>query len=351
MTGRRAPDGSGAVPPNVVPDGGTTTDAPADGEDERENESSSDGDSSKRVRSLPNGESLIVDFVANFVAGGDDVSFDLVEGRVLMSTGRLILATTTTKTVVPLTSVFDVAVGQVPPEVDEFFDHTVMVGYIVDGDRRTTVIGGDRDTIEKFSLILFRAILSNSKTLVKHPARIGGRVRDVPYVTTGLSLDRDTVSFPGGESVNAGDEPFAIDLASVVFFEVTDRTIDGEDESRLVLSVQHVADGQTVTTEVSLASRRKMNILGRYLRLRYHAIKSAVRSVELDEETMEVLVGLYSTGGEVDLAGLLDIEAAELETRLDALEDEGLIDEAAQTCSLTPEGRFFVNEEIEDVNV
>ena len=307
-----------------------------------------DAESGRAPRQLSNGETLVVDFVANFVAGGN-ASFEPVEGRVLMSTGRLILATTSARTVVPLTSVYDIAVGQVPPEVAEFFDHTVMIGYVVEGRRRTTVIGGDADTIERFSLILFRAVLSNSETLVKHPARVGGRVREVPYKTTGLELASDAVSFPGGDTIREGDEPFEIDLASVVFFEVTERTID--DESRLVLSVQHVVGGQTVTTEVSLPSRRRMNVLGRYLRLRYHSIKSSVREVDIDEPELEVLVGLYSSGGQVDLGALLDVEDAELDARLELLEEEGLVDEASSTCSLTPEGRFVVNEEIEDVNV
>ena len=299
-------------------------------------------------RKIAEDETLVVDFVANFVAGGNDASYEQVKGRVLMSNRRLVLVTSSNRTVVPITSIFDVAVGQVPPEVEEFFDHTVMVGYIADGHQRTTVVGGSREAIEKFSLLLYRATLNGSKTAVKHPAEIGGRVMDTPLRLAPLHLEADTVAFPDNHSLGDDDSPFAVDLASVVFFEVRERTID--DEKRLVLSVQHVVGGQTVTTEISIESRRKMNILGRYLRQMYYYIESSVRDVELDGVELEVLVGIYSTGTEVDLGSLLDVDDDELERHLESLYEDGLVTDETDPCSLTPQGRFVVNEEIEGVN-
>jgi helix-turn-helix protein len=141
----------------------------------------------------------------------------------------------------------------------------------------------------------------------------------------------------------------SIDLASVVFFEVIERS--DADGSHLVLSVQHVDDGQTVTSEITMASRRKMNILGRYLRLIYHWIKSDVRDIEVEEHELEVLVGLYSTSEGIDLASLIDVDDAELDVRLESLHDDGLITDAERPVDLTPQGRFIVNEEFEDINV
>ncbi|WP_336022116.1 CheF family chemotaxis protein [Halobellus salinisoli] len=295
------------------------------------------------------GESIVVDFVANFVAGGD-ATFDPVKGRVLMSGRRLVLATSKTKTTIPIASVFDIAVGQVPQEVEEFFDYTVMVGYVEGKYRRTTVIGGDRETIEKFSLLLFRATLNGSTALVTHPAKVGGRVMDTEAQKTGLHLDYESVTFPDGDVDTGSEEPFSIDLASVIFFEVIERT-DSDGDAKLVLSVQHVENGQTVTSEISMTSRRKMNILGRYLRLIYHWIKSDVRDVDVDESELEVLVGLYSTPEDIDLASLLDIGAGELEARLASLYEDDLITAEEPPIDLTPQGRFIVNDEFEDVNV
>ena len=294
-------------------------------------------------------ESIVVDFIANFVAGGN-AAFDPVKGRVLMSERRLVLVTSDTKTTVPIASIFDIAVGQVPPEVEEFFDYTVMVGYVEDDRRKTTVIGGDRETIEKFTLLLFRAVLNGSVALITHPAKVGGRVMDTPERRSGLHLDYESVWFKGGDIAETEDEPVSIDLASVVFFEVVERS-GGADGSHLVLSVQHVDDGQTVTSEITMASRRKMNILGRYLRLIYHWIKSDVRDIDIEEAELEVLVGLYSTNDGIDLASLLDVDEAELDVRLESLHEDGLITDADPPVDLTPQGRFIVNEEFEDINV
>ena len=294
-------------------------------------------------------ESIVVDFIANFVAGGN-AAFDPVKGRVLMSDRRLVLATSETKTTVPIVSIFDIAVGQVPPEVEEFFDYTVMVGYVEDDRRKTTVIGGDRETIEKFSLLLFRAVLNGSVALITHPAKMGGRVLDTPERRSGLHLDYESVWFTGGDLADAEGEPVSIDLASVVFFEVLERS-DGAGGTDLVLSVQHVDDGRTVTSEITMASRRKMNILGRYLRLIYHWIETDVRDIDVEEQGLEVLVGLYSTGEGIDLASLLDVDEAELDVRLEALYEDGLITDAERPVDLTPQGRFIVNEEFEDINV
>jgi helix-turn-helix protein len=306
----------------------------------------------RRLRRTKSGESIVVDFVANFVAGGSG-TFEPVKGRVLMSDRRLILATSDSKTVVPLMSVFDVAVGQVPPEVEQFFDHTVMVGYVVDGTRRTTVVGGDRETIEKFSLILYRATLHGSTVALKHPAKIGGRLRDEPIREVGLYLETDRVTFLGTEELTIGDEPFGVDLGNIVFFEVLERIVKGE--QRLVLSVQHVTQTQTVTTEVSMQSRRKMNILGRYLRQMYHYLATDVRDMDVSDEAFEVLVGLYSIGSMssadgIDLAEMLDIDEAALDEHLHAIEENGLIESVEPPYDLTPHAQFLINERFEDVN-
>jgi helix-turn-helix protein len=305
----------------------------------------------KQLRRTKSGESIVVDFVANFVAGGSG-TFEPLKGRVLMSERRLILATSNSKTVVPLRSVFDVAVGQVPPEVEQFFDHTVMVGYVVDGQQRTTVVGGDRETVEKFSLILYRATLHGSTVHLKHPAKVGGRLSDEPLREVGLHLETDRVAFPGTEDLAPDGGVFGIDLGSIVFFEVLERTVEGE--PRLVLSVQHNTHERTVTTEISMDSRRKMNILGRYLRQMYHYLVSDVKKIDVSDEALEVLVGLYSmldVDGEIDLGSLLDIEQSVLDERIEHLHDVGLIERTEPPYELTPQAQFLINERFEDVNL
>ena len=293
-------------------------------------------------RRLPNGEVIVADFVASFVAGGEG-SFDPIKGRVVMSDRRMVLATSESKTVVPLASIFDLAVGQVPPEVEEFFDHTLMIGYIVDGERKRTVVGGGRETINKFSLMVFRATIKGSESRLIHPAKVGGRVRSTTPRTAELDLDPRHVRF------HTSEETIEIGLASVVFFEVLERELD--DESRPFLSVRHLRDdGQTVTTEASLSSRRKLNILGRYLRLTYAFMKAEAESASVTDAGQEVLTALYSVGEGVDLSAVVSFDEDELRAELDRLSEEGLVD-GGEDPSLTPQGRLLVIREIEDVNV
>ena len=100
-----------------------------------------------------------------------------------------------------------------------------------------------------------------------------------------------------------------------------------------------------------MASRRKVNILGRCLRLIYHWITSDVRDVEIEEHELEVLVGLYSTSEGIDLASLIALNEVELGAWLESLHDDGLITDAERPVDLTPQGRFIVNEDFEDINV
>jgi DNA-binding MarR family transcriptional regulator len=103
-----------------------------------------------------------------------------------------------------------------------------------------------------------------------------------------------------------------------------------------------------------MESRRKMNILGRYLRQMYHYLVSDVRSLDVSDEQLEVLVGLYSTGslGEsIDLASLLDMEESTVETHTQALYDDGLVESVDPPYELTPQAQFLINERFEDINV
>ncbi|MFB6173461.1 MAG: CheF family chemotaxis protein [Halobacteriales archaeon] len=359
-----AGDGSGGSAGGRGGDGGSGTDvsgasgagaggqgvadslSEAAGYGEREGEGAADragGDGADGAggRRLPNGEVIVADFIASFVAGGEG-SFDPVNGRVVMSDRRMVLVTSDSRTVVPLASVFDLAVGQVPPEVEDFFDHTLMVGYVVDGERNRTVIGGDRETINKFSLMVFRATINGSRTKLVHPAKVGGRVQNTTPRTAELDVRPDAVH------LDAGGGTVAIDLASVVYFEVIERSEDGRD--RPYLSVRHAEDGEIITTELSLSSRRKLNILGRYLRMTYAFIKAEAEDATLSDAGKEILTAMYSVGDAVELAAVVSFDEEDLRAELATLAEEGLVDDP-EDPSLTACGRMLVIQEIEDVNV
>jgi DNA-binding MarR family transcriptional regulator len=59
---------------------------------------------------------------------------------------------------------------------------------------------------------------------------------------------------------------------------------------------------------------------------------------------------MAGVGGEVDLAPMLGLEAAELTAHLESLSDDGLIESVEPPHDLTPQGQFLINERFEDIN-
>lgn len=294
------------------------------------------------TRRLPNGEVLTADFIASFVAGGEG-SFDPVQGRVLMSDARLVLARNDSKTVVPIEGIFDLSVGQVPPEVAEFFDQTLTIGYVRDGRKQRAIVGGDRSKINDFSLMLFRGVIDGTAARLVHPAVIGGRQLDTSAEVAKVQLDPDAVNFHVVDG-----ETTTIELPSVVGFEVAKREIDGA--SRLAFQVKHVQGTEIVTSEISMGSRRKMHVLGRYLRMTYAYLRSELRDVDLTEREMETVTAIYSAGAGVDIGGLLGVDDDELDRLLEGLVEQGVVSSASDP-ELSPTGRMVVIREIEEVNL
>jgi len=181
-----------------------------------------------------------------------------------------VLAADERKVTIPLSSIFDVAVGHVPQGLGEFFSATVTVACERSDSRIVAAVAAGDDKIEKFTTVLFKALLNGTDMTVR-PARVGGRV-------TG--------------------------------FERLAREVNGTEQS--VLAVRHMPNGQAMTTLAATQSGRKMSILGRYLRLEYSDLMSDLEDVELAAEQVETLVAIYSTGPAVSLAAVLDMEASQV---------------------------------------
>jgi helix-turn-helix protein len=284
-------------------------------------------------------ESVVADFTARFAT--DVGTTEPVRGRVLLSKDRLVLAAGDGKTTVPVDDVFDVAVGEVPRAVAEFFDDTVTIGYRRQGSQRTAYIEAEKDAVDRFSQLLYTVLLDGTAVAVTHPARVGGRVTDADTARGRLRLRSD------GVTCRCDGRETTIDLDGVIGFARERRTVEGS--TRPVLSVRHADGDRTVTTELAVGSRETLNVLGRYLRLEYSETMAEVRDLDLSRAETEVLVGLYSGGSEADLAGLLGVESSRLSMLLSDLVEKGLVD--GETTALTGTGRIVVGERIEDVNL
>lgn len=288
-------------------------------------------------------ESTIADFVGRFLPDSNATSAGPSAGRIVLSPKRLVLASGDGRKTIPLAEIFDVVVGQVPTDMAEYFDDTVAIAYSTGADRRTAIVEADAEDVTRFTNVLFRALLQGATVRVKHPARIGGRYTDVDAEKASLRLGDREVSFEGT------DPRLRIALSSVTYFEKTDRTINGR--TRPALNVQYTTDGEAITAEVVMGSTRLMNILGRFLRLEYSNLLQAVREMDVSAGEMEVLVAIYSSAGDVDLAGVLGRDSSALTMLLNSLEEKRLVTSTEAGTSLTSMGRLAVSDGIEDVNL
>jgi helix-turn-helix protein len=281
-------------------------------------------------------EKVIADFVARFTLDTFD-SPEPVSGRIVLSQQRLVLATGDSKTTIPLSAIFDINVGQVPDELESFFQDTITIAYR-DGDtRRVVVVEAGSEEVSRFKTVLFKAELNGTRAQVKHPARVGGRVTDSSFRSAKLKIEPGVVRFVGGESVT-------VDLANVTYFQREER------ENGSILVVRHADAGQSVTSEFAIETDRKLNLLGRYLRLEYSELAQEVEDVSVSEEEMEALVAIYSGGRSGDLAGMLGLDSSRVTMLLNDLHDKGLVDEGEKGLSLTAQGQLLVSDRIEKVN-
>jgi len=290
-------------------------------------------------------ESVIADFVGQFNSEVASRS-DPIKGRVVLSQKRLVLAASEDdKLTIPLESVFDIAIGQVPPDLGDFFKSTVTVAFEKNGKRLVAAIEADDEKIQKFGTVLFKAIINGTETTVRERARVGGRVTDEGFRGARLFLK------PGSVEFRREDGNFVIDLQTVSDFQRTKREIRGAD--RPVLVVRHMMDGTAITTEAAMGSSRKMSILGRYLRREYSELMEQLRKIELTQGKKEVLVAIYSTGDMegMPLASILGKDSSEVSMLLQGLEEDGLVQDGADGPTLTPTGQVVASKHLEDVNV
>lgn len=286
-------------------------------------------------------ESVVADFVGRVYTPGVDGN-EPVQGRILLSQRRLVLATADARTTVPLASVFDVAVGTVPGDLHSFFSDSVTVAYDRDGARRTALLEGEADDMARFRSILFKILLGGVTVTVRHPAKVGGRVTDAADRKATISLSHGRLEFEGAT------ETVAVDLSTVIDYERTDRTLGGSKRPALVF--EHVPDGRTLSTIVTVPNERSLNVLGRYIRLEYEEVRTEVAELDPTEEELEVLVSIYSAGGEADAADVVTGDATRTSMILESLRESDLVVDGERGAALTRKGQMVVAAYMESVN-
>ena len=286
-------------------------------------------------------ESVVADFVGR-VHAASLAADEPATGRVLLSQQRLVLATDDGKETIPLSRVFDVVVGSVPGELRSFFNDSVTIAYDSDGSRRSALVEGEPDDMDRFVRLLFKTLLRNVTVTVRHPAKVGGRVTDATDHRASVSVS------PGEIRFDDCPEPFAVDLSSVIDYERTDRTLGGKKRPALVF--RHVADDRTVTSITTVPNKRALNILGRYIKIEYDEAMEDLDSFDPTEEQLEILVSIYSAGGEANVADIVTGDVTQTSMILDSLREAGLVADGESGTTLTRKGQMIVSSYLESVN-
>ena len=291
------------------------------------------------------GEQAVADFVGRFARNPNGSSRESPKrARIVMSQKRLVVAGEEERITIPLSDIVDLVVGNVPADLRDLFDSTITIGYRSDdGTVGTLLIEADEGTISKFETVAFKSILDGTKAKIKHPARIGGRVTDEPVRKAKLGIGPEQVTF------RTKDGNVRIDVTNVVDFKRTERSPDGTE--RPTLLVKHAEEGAVSTSLIASLSKRRLNVLGRFLRIRYGSLLEEADDIELTESQKQLLVTIYATGGDIDFGSVLGGDAARATNVLNGLREKGLISESGDGISLTPIGQIIVSERIGDVNV
>lgn len=285
-------------------------------------------------------ESVVADFTTDVIP--DTAAYDEpVRGRVIMSEKRVVIATAAQKRSIRIEDVFDLAYGSAPAELRRFFETTVTIAFNTDSGRGVALVEGADDKVERFTNLLFKAIINGTDALVKHPARVGGRITDASVSPMTVGIEPGSVHF-------SGEDAFDLEVSTVMHFERVTRDVRGSERS--VLSVRHAPDMETVTTEITLPTDRTMNILGRFLRIEYAQLKDEYEKAELGDRETEALVGLYSGAGDASLAGMLGMESNQVTMLLNGLREKGFVEEADSGMELTPLGKLAVSSNLEQIN-
>ncbi|WP_436903666.1 CheF family chemotaxis protein [Halovenus halobia] len=287
--------------------------------------------------------SVLADFTARFVAESDDIETP-TPGRLVLRRDQLVLvASEDEQLTIPLSSVFDVRTDTVPKVFDPLPGTPITIAVNRAGQKEVILVATDESTIRKFTAILFKALLNGTNATLEHPAKLGGRVLDTTARDSILGVEA------GGLTFETGDGPVQITLDSVIDFTRERRTVDGQQRPAVV--VDHVRNGDTLTTVASTETTRTLSVLGRYLRREYDKQMQALRELSLSEAETALLTTLYSTGDHsVSLASVLGAEPKRIKQLLQALHENGLIESHDGSPVLTSKGQIVVTQYLERVN-
>lgn len=265
--------------------------------------------------------------------GSKTTDVEWTDGRILLSTRRLILAEANGKRTVPISKIDEIDgrydVNRAIAQVSKYV--SVRVG------RDVYVIStGDA---EQFERTLYGTILDGTIVLIKHPAIEGGVVQNVDWKKARVKL--------GDSAVN-----LAVEDGSFVPIEIDDvGTVERDTRSvrsteRPVIEAEHTEDGTSVETYLS-GSGKHCSVLESVLQ---RGAERNASSIDLNRAETEVLMALYSGVSSFEVPEFLDMDPDDVESIYEELVELDVLQEVRirREVALKPRGRNIASESMND---
>jgi helix-turn-helix protein len=252
-----------------------------------------------------------------------------IDGRILLSNRRLILAGADGKRTIQLSKVDTIEgrydVNQAIAQVTDYV--SVRIGQDV-----FLVSTGEPEDFER---TLHKTILDGSIVLVKHPAIEGGVVRDVGWKKARVKIGEGAVNL-------------AVEDGSFVRIEIDDiGTVERDERSvrsaeRPVLEAEHTEEGTSVETYLS-GNEKHCSVLGSVLE---RGAERNASSIDLDKDEKEVLMALYSGVSSFEVPEFLDMDPDDVEEIYEELVELDVLQEVRirREVALKPRGRNIASE-------
>ncbi len=250
--------------------------------------------------------------------------------RVLLTSERLVVSTNGGKQAIPHSRITLLDDESVLPDAHRDAAATALrIG--------SNVILVDAQQVDSFEVEFCRAALHDAVILAKHPAKVGGVVRDsASWSKARFRLDDETISLglPSNETVT-----FPIDDVGTI--QTDSQRVMGE--QRTVVEVEHTdQQGRSVETHFSGTDWHSTALEG----LLTAAIEARESSYELSEIESQVLMALYSGVSPFEMSDFVGIDVDEVEEVYQKLLDVGAVDKVRERTevSLNAHGRNLASE-------
>jgi helix-turn-helix protein len=258
-----------------------------------------------------------------------------VRGRVLLNREQLVLVTEPVKKTIPLSEIVSVHAGSIDQKLAVFFDDVINVISKRGDTICRAIIGTNAETLTKFVRVLFMILIGEETVLTKHPTKKGGRVVNTDAEKMMLRLSGAKIEFINNNRKDS------IPNNRIIGFRHVEDKIRGKARPTLVLD--YAAGETTLTSTISLLSKRKLKLLSRFARINYDKTNRNLNMSDLTETEMWFLIQLYAEERTTILSKMVEGGENHRDDIKIEVEEEQLIEEGRGGLRLTHKGKVAVH--------